>query len=754
MSTIHEHEVRTLSESSEGAAETREHKVYKIHCEPQHFAERATGLSSVKEFLLSLPLGEQSQWAFTEPPSVEESSDVDTADGLLAKCDLGISLKLEKNTAERKKLLVLKIKGVDPVVIGRHKFACLAKKFVLRQDLVFSWSKSVVTKSWKAKVKYNRDLVTFGQVYELFQGLREVAGIPPEARLAYTRTTAAFKLTCPSIGLRPVVRAQVAIHYPTENDALAGTASFASSLSLRIRKGSSPTEWMEASRRLYQLFFAVMAPSKLSYKGPVLKAPSVQTELKLTREYALFLQASKFQDRDEAVKRFSEFLTLHGGFKSVDVSNTRDRVLEHFSLDTPFSTLKDTDSMQEAGEERIWSSPRFSFLTARIVIKFERNADTRVASVTCKYKGFDRELVAAFPVRVSPLYQSSAKLELDVHPTFARNAISLVARVPYDIRITSFHDIEAIFPGFLAFSGIEPWQPVVVRMYKVKYEICKQILNLPCGKAAVGKFLVLFLFWLTTYCQGGCRSSTGRLRTRGPLRACAAASGSSGCRRTRAGSRRCTRRCRCSFTRCAARPTTTRGPPPSRSKCARPCPRFVIIACRLLFSLHLLQLEDTTLPVQRTCGLIVLSRAEGDAAAPWRVLLLRRAEPRQSLSGSKWDVPKGKMDPTDASELTAAFRELTEETGLAPEAVQLVLGKEGPLRYVAHRFPRDENGKTVKKTFVLFLGLAKPGVVVSVSEEHSGFIWKPWDGRSEISLKSAMFETCLQGLKPFLPPVK
>ncbi len=100
------------------------------------------------------------------------------------------------------------------------------------------------------------------------------------------------------------------------------------------------------------------------------------------------------------------------------------------------------------------------------MIKFERNVDTRVASITCKYKGFDRDLVASFPVRVSPLYPSSAKLELDVHPTFARNAISLVARVPYDIRISCFHDIEAIFPGFLAFSRIEPWQPVVVRMYK------------------------------------------------------------------------------------------------------------------------------------------------------------------------------------------------------------------------------------------------------------------------------------------------
>ena len=29
--------------------------------------------------------------------------------------------------------------------------------------------------------------------------------------------------------------------------------------------------------------------------------------------------------------------------------------------------------------------------------------------------------------------------------------------------------------------------PVVVRLYKVKYEICKQVLNLPCGRAAIGR---------------------------------------------------------------------------------------------------------------------------------------------------------------------------------------------------------------------------------------------------------------------------
>lgn len=74
-----------------------------------------------------------------------------------------------------------------------------------------------------------------------------------------------------------------------------------------------------------------------------------------------------------------------------------------------------------------------------------------------------------------------------MHPNYARNAISLVASVPFDIRLTCFADIEKIFPGFLSFTGIDPTLPVVVRLYKVKYEVCKQVLNLRCGRAAIGR---------------------------------------------------------------------------------------------------------------------------------------------------------------------------------------------------------------------------------------------------------------------------
>lgn len=91
----------------------------------------------------------------------------------------------------------------------------------------------------------------------------------------------------------------------------------------------------------------------------MLKTPSSQAELKVTREYALFLQASKWENREEAVKKFSLFLEQNSNFASVDLSQTRERVIEHFSLDSPQQALKSGRAMEEA------------------VIKFERNVDAR-----------------------------------------------------------------------------------------------------------------------------------------------------------------------------------------------------------------------------------------------------------------------------------------------------------------------------------------------------------------------------------------
>ncbi len=89
-------------------------------------------------------------------------------------------------------------------------------------------------------------------------------------------------------------------------------------------------------------------------------------------------------------------------------------------------------------------------------------------------------------------------------------------------------------------------------------------------------------------------------------------------------------------------------------------------------------------------------------------------------------------------------------------SVSLVNGPGGlPVRYVAARYPITEDGSVIKKTFVLFLarftGSEDLNSVVKVSNEHAGFVWKPWNGNSEVILESKMFETCLLALRPFLP---
>ncbi len=53
--------------------------------------------------------------------------------------------------------------------------------------------------------------------------------------------------------------------------------------------------------------------------------------------------------------------------------------------------------------------------------------------------------------------------------------------------------------------------------------------------------------------------------------------------------------------------------------------------------------KDTSIPEQKTVGLIVLARISHDGENPWRILLLRSNTEQLRLSGSTWDVPKGRM---------------------------------------------------------------------------------------------------------------
>ncbi len=82
-----------------------------------------------------------------------------------------------------------------------------------------------------------------------------------------------------------------------------------------------------------------------------------------------------------------------------------------------------------------------------------------------------------------------------------------------------------------------------------------------------------------------------------------------------------------------------------------------------------------------------------------------------------WDLPKGKIEKGESKEI-AALRELKEETGLK---AQIIEGFEKKFDYV---FKQD--GELIKKTVYFFLGQALSDEI-TLSEEHIGFAWLPYD---------------------------
>jgi bis(5'-nucleosidyl)-tetraphosphatase len=108
------------------------------------------------------------------------------------------------------------------------------------------------------------------------------------------------------------------------------------------------------------------------------------------------------------------------------------------------------------------------------------------------------------------------------------------------------------------------------------------------------------------------------------------------------------------------------------------------------------------------------------------VLVFRR-EPELSFLLMKhphrYDLPKGHVEAGE-SEIECALRELSEETGIPRDVVQLEEG----FRYVDKYYPkyRRFGNERVEKTLVIFLGwlLVPRPIVVS---EHASHVWLPWN---------------------------
>ncbi|MFO7990696.1 MAG: NUDIX domain-containing protein [Thermoplasmata archaeon] len=106
------------------------------------------------------------------------------------------------------------------------------------------------------------------------------------------------------------------------------------------------------------------------------------------------------------------------------------------------------------------------------------------------------------------------------------------------------------------------------------------------------------------------------------------------------------------------------------------------------------------------------------------VLLYREDGKREYLllhyPAGHWDFPKGHVENGE-SETETALRELTEETGVNEDEVELEDGFKEEIDYFYHK-GRELSHKKV----IFFLGRTCKGKI-NISREHQGFTWLPYD---------------------------
>jgi 8-oxo-dGTP pyrophosphatase MutT (NUDIX family) len=105
--------------------------------------------------------------------------------------------------------------------------------------------------------------------------------------------------------------------------------------------------------------------------------------------------------------------------------------------------------------------------------------------------------------------------------------------------------------------------------------------------------------------------------------------------------------------------------------------------------------------------------------------------------GRHWDFAKGHVEKGE-DDLTAATRELREETGIAD--ITSIPGFQQQVRY----FFRDRKKGLIQKTVIFFLGRTQAGTGdIVISHEHEGFEFLPFD----LAIKRITFPTARQVLR-------
>lgn len=117
-------------------------------------------------------------------------------------------------------------------------------------------------------------------------------------------------------------------------------------------------------------------------------------------------------------------------------------------------------------------------------------------------------------------------------------------------------------------------------------------------------------------------------------------------------------------------------------------------------------------PDEESAG-AVLHRWPDDADEPLYLLL--------HYPAGHWDFPKGHIEPGE-DEVEALIREVEEETGIAPERVQVLDGFREPTRYTYERA-----GRRRRKVVWYHLALTD-AEQVRLSHEHINWRWLPYEG--------------------------
>ncbi len=141
----------------------------------------------------------------------------------------------------------------------------------------------------------------------------------------------------------------------------------------------------------------------------------------------------------------------------------------------------------------------------------------------------------------------------------------------------------------------------------------------------------------------------------------------------------------------------------------------------------------------KSCGILLVRTAPDNPREIREFLLMKHPD--------RWDLPKGHVDPGEFDETTTALRELAEETGIPPDAVEL-----DPTFRFTTQYPvvsPRTGGEPRLKTLVVFLGRLLRDVPIRTSE-HEDYRWFPW--RPPHAIQSRTIDPLLAAVAAYVQP--